>query len=261
MIDQIIIQQVKHTAQLISNARYVVVFTGAGISTSSGIPDFRSERKGLWQRYDPMQVASLTAFHHTPDIFYDWFRPLFQSSYHAQPNAAHLGLAKLEQSHIIRSVITQNIDTLHQKSGSQKVIELHGSALTFTCPVCGVITSAEQVFNSFSSGKSIPLCLKCEKILKPDIILFEEPLPMDAWQIAEIETRKADLMLVIGSSLEVYPASTIPYSAAQKGSRIIINNLSPTPLDKQADVVIPLDAAQFVPLLVDFVNQEIKENS
>jgi len=242
---------VQQTADAITKSRQAVVFTGAGISTPSGIPDFRGEKEGLWQRYDPIRVASLTAFLRTPYIFYDWFRPLFLTSWSAAPNPAHHGVAQLENMGIVKSVVTQNIDGLHQKAGSQKVIELHGSALTFTCPGCRSTVPSASVHEKFTSGEKIPLCDRCRTVIKPDVVLFEEPLPMQAWQEAEQESLQADLMLVIGSSLEVYPASTIPQNAVLHGCSLVINNLTSTPLNRHASLCIPLDAAEFIPALVE----------
>jgi NAD-dependent deacetylase len=242
-------EKIKRSIELINGSRYFVVFTGAGISTPSGIPDFRGEKEGLWQRYDALQVASHTAFVKTPAVFYDWFRPLFVTSWTAKPNPAHVALADLEKEGIVRSIITQNIDGLHQKAGSRVVHELHGSALTFRCPSCKLDHSAGYVYEQFASGNLIPFCQKCGAILKPDVVLFEEPLPGNIWIEAEKEAAKADLLLVVGSSLEVYPACTIPQKSTNHGCRLIINNFSPTPLDAIAEVLIPMDAAEYLPLI------------
>lgn len=249
---------VQTTSQLITKSSYVVVFTGAGISTPSGIPDFRGEKDGLWLHNDPYEVASNTAFIKNPELFYNWFRPLFLTSWTASPNPAHVGLAKLEKANLIQSIITQNIDGLHQKAGSHKVYELHGSAMLFFCPKCKGEHSAKNVFEQFSSGNLLPLCRRCQTVLKPDIVLFEEPLPQKTWRQAETQIQSADLLLVIGSSLEVYPAATVPETAIRRGCKMIINNLTPTPLDAYADVLIPVDAAIYIPLLV---KQLINENS
>ncbi|MBA4383783.1 MAG: hypothetical protein C0410_03535 [Anaerolinea sp.] len=242
---------IQRAAEMVLAARYFVAFTGAGISTPSGIPDFRGEKNGLWQRYDPMQVASRSAFFHSPDLFFDWFRPLFMTSWKAQPNPAHLCLATLEKQGLLKSVITQNIDGLHQKAGSSRVLELHGTALSFLCSNCRKSYSAQVVFNQFTVGNAIPHCTECEAILKPDVVLFEEGLPQTIWEEAENEAFKADLMLVIGSSLEVYPANSIPQTAISHGCKLIINNLSHTPMDSLAELRIPMDAAEFFPYLID----------
>ena len=242
---------VQLAAEMINKARYLVVFTGAGISTPSGIPDFRGEKEGLWQRYDPMRVASRTAFLRTPNIFYDWFRPLFVTSWTAQPNPAHIGLADLEKAGIVKEIITQNIDGLHQKAGSRNVSELHGSALTFRCPSCRSYIPSENIFQEFTTGTEIPLCPNCKTIIKPNVVLFEETLPVAAWHEAEYESSKADVILVIGSALEVYPASTIPHNAVLRGCNLMINNLTVTPLNNLASLFIPLDAAEFIPKLAE----------
>lgn len=238
---------IQRAAGMISAARYIVAFTGAGISTPSGIPDFRGEKDGLWQRYDPMKVASRTAFNHSPDLFFDWFRPLFMTSWKALPNPAHRALAALEKQGLLKSVITQNIDGLHQKAGSSRVLELHGTALSFSCLECRKSVLAQVVFDQFTDGNAIPKCSECASILKPDVVLFEEGLPQAIWQEAENEAFNADLMLVIGSSLEVYPANSIPQTAISHGCKVIINNLSRTSMDSLADLCIPTDAAEFLP--------------
>lgn len=243
--------QIQRAAEMISSARYVVAFTGAGISTPSGIPDFRSEKGGLWQRYDPMRVASRSAFFHSPELFFDWFRPLFLTSWKAQPNSAHLGLATFEKHGQIKSVITQNIDGLHQKAGSACVLALHGTALTFSCLQCRLHISSDEVYNQFTHGENIPHCPECAAILKPDVVLFEEGLPQDIWEKAEKEAQNADLMLVIGSTLEVFPANTIPQTAVRNGCKLIINNLSRTPMDGLADLLIPMNTAELFPLLLE----------
>ncbi len=240
-------------SNLISNSRHLVIFTGAGISTPSGIPDFRSQETGMWQKNDPMEVASATAFYHHPEKFYNWLRPLLQASENARPNPAHIALAELENMKLVQTVITQNIDGLHQKAGSKHVIELHGSMRTYYCPGCRKRDAdASKTIDEILRG-AIPRCLHCGAILKPDIILYEELLPEQAWLDAERETQLADVMLIAGSSLEVVPASTLPYIAHNHGCRLIIVNLSPTHLDQDAEVTLPVDVAEGIPKILDFV--------
>jgi NAD-dependent deacetylase len=236
---------------LFKNSKYGVVLTGAGISTPSGIPDFRSQDTGLWERDDPMQVASLTAFETHPEKFYGWLKPLAKTIMSATPNAAHTALAKLENAGIVKVIITQNIDGLHQKAGSQHVIELHGSALTMTCPFCHRSFNSNQFGNDLLNDGVLPKCPDCSHILKPDIVLFEEMLPARAWAEAESHAMKADLFLVVGSSLEVVPASTLPYLAYRAGAHLIINNISPTSLDRRARVVIHDDAMTIIPRIAE----------
>ena len=241
-------------ARLIAQSRHMVAFTGAGISTPSGIPDFRSAGTGLWRKNDPMLVASATAFHHHPQRFYDWLRPLLLTSQHALPNPAHMALAELECSGILKTVITQNIDGLHQRAGSKLVIELHGSMQRFYCPVCHENSVNPDDVIATILAESIPKCKQCGSVIRPDITLFEEALPVDAWQQAEREIYNADLLLVAGSSLEVIPASSLPYEAYRNGCRIIIVNLSSTYLDQHADVMLRADVAAGIPQIV----QELK---
>lgn len=242
--------EIKSAARLIAHARHIIAFTGAGISTPSGIPDFRSAGTGLWQQNDPMEVASATAFYHHPQRFYNWLRPLLRSSRQALPNAAHLALAELENSGILKSVITQNIDGLHQRAGSKSVIELHGSMQRFYCPVCHKNDAdLDEVIATILSD-NIPKCNHCGSIIRPDITLFEEALPVNAWQHAESEILNADLLLVAGSSLEVVPASSLPERAYRNGCRIIMVNFSTTYLDSHAEVVLRVDVATGIPQIV-----------
>jgi NAD-dependent deacetylase len=234
--------------ELIRSARHAVVLTGAGISTPSGIPDFRSQNTGLWTKDDPMQVASLSAFRDRPEVFFNWLRPLAQKMWQASPNAAHIGLAELEKAGAIQAVITQNIDGLHQEAGSQNVLEVHGSARTASCKVCRKTYPADQFRTAFLEG-SIPLCPKCGSTLKPDIVLFEEMLPADVWEKAEWHCSHADVMLVVGSALEVVPAAGLPYTAVEHGASLIINTLSSTYLDEQAVILLPYDVVEIVPLI------------
>lgn len=252
---------IQAAAHLIQKSKHAVVFTGAGISTPSGIPDFRSSGSGLWQKHDPMLVASLTAFTHHPDRFFRWLKPLLQASKQAEPNPAHRAIAQLEKTGYVKSVITQNIDNLHQKAGSDYVIELHGSMEHFHCPACHKSPgNPDSIMGEIVSGQ-IPYCNHCGAILKPDITLYEEALPVKAWLEASEEVNQSDLMLVIGSSLEVIPASSLPYDVFRKGGRIIIINYSPTYMDNHAEVVIHDDVAKVLPCIVNTLLSESQKTS
>src|SRR5512140_3821773 len=163
-----------------------------------------------------MQVASLTAFLSRPQDFFDWLRPLARTSWDAQPNPAHLGLAALEQKGILKAVITQNIDGLHQAAGSHKVLEVHGSMRTGACSRCGKRYPLAQFRVEFLDG-GMPHCPACKGLVKPDIVLFEEALPADVWDESYALCEQADVMLVVGSSLEVVPAASLPLTAVQRG--------------------------------------------
>lgn len=240
---------IQQAGEMLRSARHAVVLTGAGISTPSGIPDFRSQKTGLWERDDPMRVASLSAFRHRPEVFFNWLRPLARKMWQAEPNPAHYGLAEMEKAGLLKATITQNIDGLHQEAGSKTVLELHGSARTASCLSCRSNFPAEHFHQAFLDGQ-IPHCPKCGSVLKPDIVLFEEMLPADVWEAASWQCEHADVMLVVGSSLEVVPAAGLPYTAAENGAKLIINTLSSTYLDGAAAVVLPYDVVEVIPAIL-----------
>jgi NAD-dependent deacetylase len=242
---------IEFAAELVRAAKRTVVLTGAGISTPSGIPDFRSEGTGLWSRDEPLEVASLSTFRTSPEKFFQWFRPLATQIYNARPNAAHYALAHLEEAGRIRAVITQNIDVLHQKAGSKKVIELHGSLSTLSCTRCFQKVGSSNFITEFAETGSLPHCPSCGALLKPDVILFGEQLPQSAWQEAQKEARQCDLMIVAGSSLEVLPVAGLPMQALDRGSHLIIINNSPTYLNVRADLTILEDVARTLPAIAE----------
>lgn len=238
---------IEDAAELIRKAKRAVILTGAGISTPSGIPDFRSEGTGLWSRDEPLEVASLTTFRTAPERFFQWFRPLAGQIFFAQPNAAHRALAQLEEAGNVKTIITQNIDALHQKAGSKCVVETHGTMKTLTCTNCYQQYEAELYLKSFIEEGNIPTCSSCNGILKPDVILFGEQLPHAAWVTAQRAARQCDLMLVAGSSLEVLPVAGLPMQALDRGAHLIIVNNTPTYVNVRADVVIMDDVASTLP--------------
>ncbi len=242
-------EKIEQARRIVQSAAYLVAFTGAGISTPSGIPDFRSKGTGLWERYDPMEVASLTTFRTAPARFWDWKRTLMRQVWQSQPNPAHYALAKLESQARLKAVITQNIDGLHQRAGSQTVLELHGTIETMTCPSCRRQAPSSQYRALIESGDEMPRCKTCGAVMKPDVVLFEESLPPRTWRAAEKHCASADVILVVGSSLEVWPAATLPEFAVSNGARLIIANLSPTFLDGRAEVLLPYNVAETLPLL------------
>ena len=249
------LQHIRQAQKLVQSASYAVALTGAGVSTPSGIPDFRSPGSGLWETVDSMKVASLSGFRSHPETFYDWMRPMIRRVRDAAPNPAHLALAELEQLDKLQAVITQNIDGLHFRAGSLRVIELHGNFRTATCISCYQSTPGEEALEYLLTHEGVPTCKKCGGVLKPDVILFGEQLPFSELQAAHQETRRCDLMLVAGSSLTVEPAASLPELAKQQGARLILVNLQPTRLDDVADVVIHADVAQVLPGLVDGLRQ------
>lgn len=244
--------KIEQAAELIRRARHMVAFTGAGHSTGSGIPDFRSPGSGLWEKANPMMVASIWAFRLNPKSFYDWIRPLAMTMLTAPPNPAHYALAALEEAGILKTIITQNIDNLHQRAGSRRVLELHGHMRQATCIRCYKEVPIDPAFEKLILEGKIPYC-KCGGVFKPNVILFGEQLPVRVFNQAMEEARRADLILVAGSSLEVTPAADIPFVAVESGATAIIVNLQPTDFDARAGVVIHGDVADILPRLVEAV--------
>jgi len=250
LADNAIKTALEDAAELFRKAKRVVVLTGAGISTPSGIPDFRSEGSGLWSRGEPMEVASLTTFRTSPERFFQWFRPLAGQIFNAQPNPAHAAIAEFENSGIATTIVTQNIDGLHQKAGSKKVLELHGTIRSMSCTQCYQRFDSHPFLQAYIDDGTIPLCANCNGILKPDVILFGEQLPQSAWMEAQRETHQADLMLVAGSSLEVLPVAGLPIQALDRGAHLIVVNNTPTYVNVRADVVILDDVAAILPEII-----------
>ncbi len=228
----------------------VVAFTGAGISAESGIPTYRSTG-GFWTKYDPNKYASIDYFEQDPSYYWSFFRDTRAELLHkAQPNAAHKALAALEDQGKILAVITQNIDGLHQKAGSKKVIELHGSSHRFHCQQCRQSYRLTEV-EAELEVRLPPLCTRCSGILRPDIVFFGEMLPAGAIDEAHALARQASLVLMIGSSLVVYPAAHIPFVAKTSGARLAIINEEPTPADGLADWVLHQKAGEVLPRLIE----------
>lgn len=250
MLSEVETSLIDRAAAILRNAKNTYAFTGAGISTDSGIPDFRSPSSGLWENVDPLAVASIYGFRRDPQAFYNWVRGLAQLTVNAQPNPAHLALAEMERRGYLNGIITQNIDMLHTRAGSTKVFELHGHMRQATCISCFAVADGEQVMRQFLDDGLIPRCDKCSSVLKPNVILFGEQLPIRELNGAQDAARKCDAMVIIGSSLEVAPASDIPVLAKRNGAKLVIINLDPTPLDAMADVVIHERAALTLPEII-----------
>jgi len=241
--------QFERAQSLLDNARYTIALTGAGISTPSGIPDFRSPDSGLWESADPFEVASIYSFRRRPQDFYDWIHPLANLTLNAEPNLAHAALAQLEQHGRLHGIITQNVDALHSKAGSSTVHEVHGHFREMTCLRCYKIVPADLHLNTFIRDREVPHCDSCGGILKPNVILVGEQLPVRVLNEAKKQARKCDLMIVVGSSLEMAPAGDLPALAVETGAKLLIINLEPTHLDHLADTVIIGDAVDVLPRL------------
>ena len=250
--------QIEQAAHLIAEAEHVTSVTGAGISTPSGIPDFRSPESGLWASFNPMEVASIFGFRQCPENFFKWARPLVRQFLEAEPNPAHKALAGLEAMGRMKAVITQNIDGLHQRAGSRCVLEIHGHIREATCIRCYRIGSLEELLSDFVERGQIPRCPSCGGILKPNMILIGEQLPVTVLNAAWREIRACDLVLVAGTSLEVVPASDLPMAAVMRGAKAIVVNYQPTNLDSLANVVIHQDVATVLPQIVALCRQYLE---
>ncbi len=244
-------------AELMLEARRPVVFTGAGISTESGIPDFRSPG-GIWDRFDPDEFTYQN-FIGTAEgrrKYWQLGRQLYAVVKNAQPNAAHYAISELDRMGKLDCCITQNIDNLHQKAGlpSAKVIELHGNATRARCLGCDAPYSRDLIQEWLESGVKSPSCPACGGIIKPHTVLFGEPMPARETQEAELRARHSDLFVVVGSSLVVYPAAMMPLYAKRAGATLVIVNLSETPHDADADVLIPGKAGPVMAQILQRVN-------
>jgi NAD-dependent deacetylase len=240
-------ETIQRAAELIKQSHNTVVLTGAGISTPSGIPDFRSPGIGLWTRYLPMEVASLSAFRYNPELFYKWLHPLAILMLSAEPNPAHFALAKLQAGGYISTIITQNIDGLHIRAGAKNVLEIHGTLNTLTCVKCFKQVPSNSIIKDYLENCTVPQCPVCDGILKPDIILYEEQLPVKTWIKAEEASRRCDLMLIAGTSLEVMPSAKLPILALDNNAALIIVNNTDTFIDVRADIIIRADVADIFP--------------
>ena len=246
--------EVERIAEMILESKKVVALTGAGISTESGIPDFRGPQ-GLWKQVDP-RTSTVQFFRQFPDIFWQFMVDRLGSMVRAEPNRAHYALVELERMGKLSSVITQNVDGLHIKAGSRNVIELHGSVREAVCLSCGKVVPMEEAMGKVKRGYLPPRC-ECGGVLKPNVVLFNEPLPEEAYRRALLESGTCDLMLVVGTSLQVYPAAYLPVVAKQRGARLVIINMEPTPLDDVADVAIHAKAGEALPAIVNALKKSL----
>lgn len=237
-------------AELIRSSSHTVALTGAGISVPSGIPDFRSPGTGLWENVNPFEVASIEAFHRDTRRFWDFYRPRFEMLGDKRPNPAHEALAELEERGLLGTVITQNIDRLHRAAGTRDLIEVHGSIATSSCTSCGAKWALEQVEALFDPEDGVATCSACLGKVKPDVVLFGEMLPVEAIERARARAASADLMLCIGSSLEVFPAAGLPELTLAGGGRIAVITQGPTPYDGEATVKLEGDVAEELPAVL-----------
>ncbi len=229
-------------AQRIATSRRTVVLTGAGVSTESGIPDFRSD-SGVWAHADPMEVGSIEGFRENPKRFYDFWSRFFSGirtqdgkPREVKPSAMHRLLADLERRDMVHAVITQNVDSLHQEAGSQRLIEAHGNWERTRCVTCGTRSTWSIVMAETPRGH-VPSCDACGGMVRPDVVLFGELLG-PAFEVAKEEVAKADLFIAMGTSLEVAPVSNLPLMASERGASVAIVNREATAHDREADILV-----------------------
>jgi NAD-dependent deacetylase len=245
-------------AVLLRERQPCVVLSGAGISTESGIPDFRSPT-GIWAEYDPMEYATIDAFRRDPAKVWEFYALRLEVLIRAQPNAGHLAVAELERRGLVHALVTQNIDGLHQRAGSREVIEVHGSIRSASCLVCGERVPLADVVAALRDAPAPP-CPRCGGILKPDVVMFGELLPAEAIDRAVDLAERAELLLVVGSSLEVFPVAGLPDATVSAGGSLAIVNRGPTPFDGLAAVRIDGAAGSALAALVEEVDSSGRED-
>ena len=238
--------------ELIENSNYITALTGAGISTESGIPDYRTPGKGMWEKVD-MNVVSMSGFLEDPSRYYNYSLDLYEIRSKAEPNPAHYMLAKLEEIGKLKGIVTQNVDSLHTKAGSVNVHELHGSLRQVVCLECSSLSDMDSAMSRVIGGENPPLCLQCGGVLKPNTVFFGEALPRIPWEESVELIKKTDLLLTIGSSLQVSPANVLPDFAIKNGAQIVIMNQMPTPYDSDAKIVIRDKIGEFSEEFVKFL--------
>jgi NAD-dependent deacetylase len=250
---------VERLAELFERRRPCVVLTGAGVSTESGIPDFRSA-EGIWATYDPMEVAHIDAFRREPARVWEFYGRRLDALAQAQPNDGHRALAELEERGWIRGIVTQNVDGLHRAAGSQEVVEVHGSLREAECIHCGVrVPIADAV-----AQLPLPACPECGEVLKPGVVMFGELLPAAAIEQAQRLAGEAGLLLVVGSSLEVHPVAALPGETLAAGGAVAILNRGGTPWDSRAEIVIDAGAGETLRVLaaaLDMVEADLPRRS
>ncbi len=241
-------KQIKEIVSLLTACRYTVALTGAGVSTKSGIPDFGRTDSGLWTRVNP-ELFTIHSFLADPAQFYHLGKDFFSMVGAAEPNLTHLALGELQQRGLVKTIITQNIDGLHQQGGAERVLEIHGSMRSASCIQCKRREAMETVIAVLDAGLIPPLCSACGAPLKPDAILFGETLPPD-FEEALAEAQQADCMLIIGSSMQVFPANMLPGFC----KNLVIINREPTLFDSRARVVLHSDTSRAMQLIMEHIN-------
>lgn len=246
---------ISKAAVLLINSKNAVVLTGAGISTESGIPDFRGE-SGIWAKYKPEIYGSIQSFLNDPSKFWKMAEDIAPTLFNAEPNAGHYAIAALEKMNIVKAIITQNVDELHQKAGSIIVYEVHGNINRFSCLGCRTSYNKQQLLRKMKKEKKLPpLCNFCAAPLKPSVVLFGENLPNFEKYMSIDLSKKTDVMLIAGSSLSVAPVCDLPLYTVSEGGKLIIINDEPTYLDERAEIVFNNKTGTILPLIVEEIKK------
>jgi NAD-dependent deacetylase len=244
---------VEKAAQWIARSHSLVIFTGAGVSRESGIPTFREAGTGFWEQYDPQQLATVEGFLENPKLVWEWYAYRRKSVAEVQPNPGHYALARLEKILPEAVVVTQNIDDLHRRAGSSRVIELHGNIKRVKC------FRGDEIYDDWRDedykGEIPPRCRKCNSFLRPDVVWFGEPLPERELEEAFHRAENCDLMLVVGTSGLVQPAASLPFAARRKGARIVEVNPQSTDISSSADILLQARSGEIMPEVVNKVEE------
>lgn len=243
---------IEKASEIIVKSGYVVVLTGSGISAESGIPTFRGKH-GLWKRYRPEQLATPEGFAVNPKLVWEWYNWRINLVLNAEPNAGHIALSELEKMNIVKSIITQNVDDLHERAGSRNIIKLHGNILEARCIRCDYKMKIQKPFRDLP-----PKCPVCKNLLRPNVVWFNEPIPMDVLNRAYEEIERSDCLLVIGTSGVVMPAGAFPSIVKRNGGKVIEVNVDETHISWIADITLRGEAGKILPVIVEKVKKYLK---
>lgn len=253
-------EKIEILANLILNSNNIVALTGAGMSTESGIADFRTPDTGLWEKVDPYEFASIHSYVANTSKNLEFMIETGRNIFRARPNKGHKALTKLQKFGKLKGVLTQNIDRLHHKAKTKNIVEFHGNAYEAKCMTCGQVYEITFMVNQVMKGNYSPSCEKCRGMLKPNAIFFGEPLESETLEAADKMIAECDLLLVLGSSLVVYPVAFYPHKALSLGAKLAIINIQETDMDSAAEVVIHEKIGDILPEVVSIVENQITNN-
>jgi NAD-dependent deacetylase len=253
-------ESIKKLAELIHNSNNIVALTGAGMSTESGIADFRTPGEGLWEKVDPYEFASIHSYIANTSKNLEFMLETGKNIFRARPNKGHKALTRLQKLGKLKGVLTQNIDRLHHKARTKNIVEFHGNAYEAKCMTCGQVYEITVMVNQVLKGKTSPSCEKCRGMLKPNAIFFGENLESQTLEAADKMLEKCDLLLVLGSSLVVYPVAWYPPRILSAGAKLAIINIQDTDMDSAAEIVIHEKIGDILPKVIDLVESHINSS-